>query len=105
MFAYKSTVNLTKCTTKSRTHDAYTVLLVLKLWLVVVVIVITTIKHQVFKSLYNLLQNQFWVKYSNFLKNFFHTEKKIRFQPTKRQGRSLIKLENFHMSCYEELTP
>ena len=41
-----------KCTTKVHTHDAYTVSLVLKLGLVVVVIVINTIKHQVFRSLY-----------------------------------------------------
>ena len=47
----ESTVNLTKCTTKVPTHDAYTVLLVLKLGLIVVVIVINTITHQVFKSL------------------------------------------------------
>ena len=52
MFAWKSTVNLTKCTTKAHVHDAFTVLLVLKLGLVVVVIVIITIIHQVSKSLY-----------------------------------------------------
>ena len=51
MFALKSKVNLTKCTAKVRTHDTYTVLLVLKLGLVVVVIVVITI-HQVFESLY-----------------------------------------------------
>ena len=52
MFAQKSTVNLTKCTTKARAQDAYTVLLVLKLGLVVFVIVTLTITYQVFKSLY-----------------------------------------------------
>ena len=52
MFALKSKVNLKKCATKVCTHDAYTVLLVLKLGLVVVVIVIITILHQVFISPY-----------------------------------------------------
>ena len=52
MFAQKSTVNLTKSTTKVPTHDAYTVLLVLKLGLIVVFTVINTITHQVFRSLY-----------------------------------------------------
>ena len=40
-----------KCTTKVHTHGAYTVLLVLELGLVVVVIVINTITHQVFRPL------------------------------------------------------
>ena len=52
MFAKKSTVNLNKCTTKVRTRDAYIVLLVLKSGLVVIVVVIITFIHQVFRSLY-----------------------------------------------------
>ena len=52
VFALKSKVNLTKCTTKVCTHNTDTVLLVLKLGLVVVVIVIITIIHQVFRSLF-----------------------------------------------------
>ena len=52
ILALKSKVNLLKCTTKVCTHDAYTVLLVLKLGLVVTVIVIITIIHLVFRSLY-----------------------------------------------------
>ena len=52
MFALKSKVNLTKSTTKLCKHDAYTVLFVLKLRLVVVVNVIITITCQVFRSLY-----------------------------------------------------
>ena len=52
MFTQKSTVNLKKCTTTGRTHDAYNVLLVLKLGLVVVVVVIITIINQAFRSLY-----------------------------------------------------
>ena len=50
MFALKSEVNLMKWTTKVRTHDVYTVLLVLKLGLVVNIIIIVI--HQVSRSLY-----------------------------------------------------
>ena len=52
MLALKSKVNLMKCTTKVYIHDAYTVLLVLKLGLIVTVIVIITIIHLLFRSLY-----------------------------------------------------
>ena len=54
------------------THDAYTVLLVLKLGLVVVVIVIITVVHQVFISPYKPTSTNFELNIQNIL---FHTKK------------------------------